>query len=521
MKAAPLRHFRSDESGAVAATYALALIPLIAFAGLAFDYARLMGVDSELQNGADQAALAGATQLDGQAGACERAANAASGMLQNLVMMAAESNLVTLTSETACDAAGQIRFYQDKEKATPATTDANARFIEVIVDTRSVDYALIPITGRLASGQIGGVAFAGLGSAICKVPPVMMCNPNEGDDPQFTTANYIGKGIRLITQDGGGTYGEGVFGYLETDSGSGANVTKELIGSREIPGNCVPTDGADIKPGLQVVVMDFFNTRFDIYASGLNVVCGTGNTNCPPSANSKNDFLKGSGAGCGIVNGGGSNGWVQGAVPYRPTSKDVPLDPTVAAGLSPMGYPRDMCHAVSKLGQCAGDKIGDGNWDRRAYFLSNSANWSWPFSMSSVFGTETPTRYQVYKYEAENPTTRMQQQSDVGTSALTAHSAPVCVTPGVEVAGAVPDRRVLSVAVINCVSNNVGPSTDDAPIQKYVDVFLVEPSANRGSGANAITEKSDVYVEVIGETSLGGGATEGQNIKKDVPYLIE
>ena len=520
MKAIPNRRFSSDESGAVAATYALALIPLIAFAGLAFDYARLMGMDSELQNGADQAALAGATQLDGQPGACSRAANAASAMLQNQVMMAAESNLVTLTSETSCDATGQIRFYQDKAKANAATSDANARFIEVFVDTRSVDYALIPITGRLASGQIGGVAFAGLGSAICKVPPVMMCNPDE-TDPNFTTANYIGRGIRLITQDGGGTYGEGVFGYLETEAGSGTNITKELIGSQTIPGNCVPTDGADIKPGLSVTVMDYFNTRFDIYANGLNAVCGSTGTGCPPSANSKNDFLKGSGAGCGIVSGGGSNGWVQGSVPYRPLSKDTPLDATVAAGLSPMGYPRDMCHAVSKLGACAGDKIGDGVWDRRAYFISNSANWTWPFSMTAVFGTETPTRYQVYKYEAANAATKLKSQADVGGSGLTAYSAPVCVTPGIPVASTVPDRRVLSVAVLNCVANNVGPSTTDAPIVKYVDVFLVEPSANRGTGSNAITEKSDVYVEVIGETSLGGGATEGQNIKKDVPYLIE
>ena len=515
------RRFGKDETGAVAATYALALVPLIAFAGLAFDYARLMGMDSELQNGADQAALAAATQLDGQTGACQRAANAASSMLQNQVMMAAESNLVTLTSETACDAVGQIRFYRDREKSVAADSDANARFVEVLVDTRSVDYALIPITGRLASGQIGGVAFAGLGSAICKVPPVMMCNPDEYGDPNFTISNYVGKGIRLITQDGGGTYGEGVFGYLETDAGSGANVTKELIGSRTIPGNCTPTEGADMKPGLQVVVMDYFNTRFDIYANGLNVVCGSNNANCPPSANSKNDFLKGSGAGCGIVSGGGSNGWVQGSVPYRPLSKDTPLDATVAAGLSPMGYPRDMCHAVSKLGQCAGDKIGDGLWDRRAYFISNSANWSWPFSMSAVFGTETPTRYEVYKYEAANAATRLNSQSDVGTSPLTAHSAPVCVTPGVPVAGTLPDRRVLSVAVINCETNSVGPNTTDAAILKYVDVFLVEPSANRGTGANAITEKSDVYVEIIGETSLGGGATEGQNIRKDVPYLIE
>ena len=62
-----------DDRGAVAVTYALSLTALVAIAGLGFDYARLVTMDSELQNGADQAALAGATQLDGKSGTCARA----------------------------------------------------------------------------------------------------------------------------------------------------------------------------------------------------------------------------------------------------------------------------------------------------------------------------------------------------------------------------------------------------------------------------------------------------------------
>ena len=521
MKATRLKRYLGEESGAVAATYALALIPLVAFAGVAFDYARVMGMDSELQNGADQAALAAASQLDGQAGACERAANAASGMLQNLVVLSSDSQFVTLTSETACDATGQIRFYQDKAKSQAADSDANARFVEIFVDGRSVDYFLLPVTGLLASPSIEGVAFAGLGSAICKVPPVMMCNPAEDVDPDFTITDYVGHGIRLITQDGGGTYGKGVFGYLETDAGSGANVTKQLIGAATIPGDCVSTEGADIKPGLQLTVMDFLNTRFDIYANGLNTVCGADGAGCPPSANSKTDFLKGgSSTQCTILTGNGSNGYKQGVAPYRPTSDSVPLDAATAAGLSPMGYPRDMCHAVSLLGTCGGSepKIGDGVWDRDAYFLSNKVNWGTVPDYMALFGTAEPTRYQVYKYEYDNGL--LEDEPDV-SGPLVNHGRPVCTPPGVPVAGTLPDRRVLSVAIINCVANAVGPNTTNAPIEKYVDVFLVEPSANRGSGGNSLTEKSDVYIEIIGETSLGGGATEGQNIKKDVPYLIE
>ena len=68
--------FWRNETGATAALYALALPALIAVGGVGFDYARLAGMDSELQNAADQAALAGATQLDGKLGACSRAAGA-------------------------------------------------------------------------------------------------------------------------------------------------------------------------------------------------------------------------------------------------------------------------------------------------------------------------------------------------------------------------------------------------------------------------------------------------------------
>ena len=58
-----------DRRGAVAPTVALSLFALIAVGGLAFDYARLAGMDTELQNAADQAALAAASQLDRQPGA--------------------------------------------------------------------------------------------------------------------------------------------------------------------------------------------------------------------------------------------------------------------------------------------------------------------------------------------------------------------------------------------------------------------------------------------------------------------
>ncbi len=79
------------------------------------------------------------------------------------------------------------------------------------------------------------------------------------------------------------------------------------------------------------------------------------------------------------------------------------------------------------------------------------------------------------------------------------------------------DRRRISAAVINCKRYDVhGGGGSVYPVKKWIELFLVEPSLNR-----ARTDANDVYVEVISETTLGGGATAGQVTQRAVPYLIE
>src|SRR3546814_19457113 len=111
-----------SEAGAVAPTVALSLFGLIAAGGLAFDYARLASLDTELQQAADHAALAAASQLDGETGACARAAQAASAMVVNETRFANAGQGITIdvANEATCDDAGYIRFSQDKPKTNPA-----------------------------------------------------------------------------------------------------------------------------------------------------------------------------------------------------------------------------------------------------------------------------------------------------------------------------------------------------------------------------------------------------------------
>ena len=522
-----------NESGAIAALYALALPALIVTGGIAFDYARLAAMDSELQNAADQAALAAVTQLDQQPGACSRASAAAVGLVTNSTLFANDGGIpgVTVTAETACDATGRIRFWQNREKTTAADKDTNARFVEVTVNARTARYALTPIVGAFSSGAIAATAYAGLGSAICKVPPVMICNPQEtGGNTNFDVNTILGAGLKLVTVGAGGSWAPGNFGYLDTGGGSnGANGLREALGWVTPPGDCVSQTGVDTKPGATVDVVDSMNTRFDIYD---NTACQTGGA-CPASINAIKDLVRN-----GNANGGNScklhnSGWkeVAGADQYLPTSATAVLSSSITP--KSMGHPRDMCHAAPSgaTGACTGP-IGTGAWDRNAYFRVNYPEWANGTWTTQTGLSSNATRYQVYAWEIDNRDTVVGGHTVLatrnpygnGASLPRDHDKPVC-SPGQGYgAGLIPaassvDRRRISVAVVNCTANSVNGASNDVPVVKWLEIFLVEPSLNRNSGRSS---RGDIYVEVIGETLTGSaGSTSGQVVRRDLPYLIE
>ncbi len=522
----------ADRGGAVAPTIALSLFALIAIGGVAFDYARMASLDTELQNAADQATLAAVSQLDGKPGACARAAAAARTMITNLTFMANESggsNAIVIANEPACDAIGNVRFYQNQAKTQPATLDTNAKFVEVHVNPRTAFFALTPVVAAFSSGPLKATAFAGLGNAICRVPPLMMCNPNEAADPDFTIANYVGRGVRLVANEGGPTYGPGLFGFLEVGQGNGVPALLEVLGRQGDPGNCSEGTGVDPNSGNMQSVRDAFNVRFDIEGSGLNQACGANGDLCPPSENSRKDLVR-NGTQCRFGQNPTSNGWVEPANVYpnlpTDTTPRVLTDDEVQT-VAPMGHPRDICHAFSKAGSCTMGTglIGDGNWDRYAYFRSHSpTNWNAPQKtpsadpftpwLQATFGTTTPTRFLVYQREMQNAASRLQATTIPAGSV--AHGTPVCNPPGITPGANTIDRRVLSVAVINCDAVDLTPSSLNVEVTKWIDIFLVEPSVPR-----VRTENHDVYVEIIGESANAVEAGNFQVVKKSVPYLIE
>lgn len=515
--------FKQDEGAAVAPTVALALFALVGVGGIAFDYARLVSMDTELQSAADQAALAAASQLDGRAGTCSRAGQAARAFVTNQTRFSNDGGTlaITIANETACDSVGSIRFYQNKAKTTAATSDANANFVEVTVNARTARYALTPIVGALNSGAISGTAFAGMGSAICRIPPVFICNPDEpanNTDPllELNVSSRIGRGLKLISEN---KYAPGNVGFLVTFPGaSGANDLAKALGWDQLPYNCTQTDNGDAvrvetEPGTMQSVRSAFNTRFDMQdGPGLGCV---GSGNCPPSSNVRKDLIR-SGTGCD------DGSWTVASGRYYPAT-EAPLAATVTP--EAMGYPRDICHANDTFTGCNSlGRFGNGVWDREAYFRSTyPANAVAVKAAMQADGLDptTVTRYQVYKWEAEQAQGAHPEYLDPKTvTGGAAHSRPICWT-GTPAGGIVPsastvDRRRLSAAIINCNATDLkGRKT--VPVANWIDIFLVEPSYDR----SGVTSKKDIYVEVIGETDLGGGATGGGALRRDVPYLIE
>ncbi len=496
------------EGASVAPTFGIAIFALIAIGGVGFDYARMAAMDSELQNAADQAALAAATQLDGQTGSRTRATTAAQNLVSNTTLFANDGD----AAGTAINVPTVI-FYEDKAKTKVATSDSDANFVEVTVASRTANYALTPIVSAISSGPLDAKAFAGVGSAICRTPPVMLCNPFEPSALTFDATLLRGHGIRLVT---GSADVPGNFGWLKTGIGNGADALAQALGGNVPPGDCVAGDGVSTKTGMNAVVLNAFNTRFDLDINGNNT-CPSGVT-CSAALNTRKDLIRKNQ--CGIS---GNNGWQEAPNPYRPTAV-TPLPSDGSADPDLMGHPRDICHAVGFEAACAtgpdaAGRIGDAVWDRDAYFRVNYGWDSATWKLNTGLGANA-TRYEVYQWELANPGSVTDPDTIPGTGGKTAHVAPVCRTP--QGAG-VPDRRRMPAAIINCLDQGLNGSEDNVQVLKWVDFFLVEPAFDRGSGANKRTDGKEVYVEVIGETTAGGGGggTGNQVVARDVPYLIE
>jgi Flp pilus assembly protein TadG len=528
-------------TGAVAPTVALSLFALIGAGGIAFDYARLATLDTELQQAADQAALAAATQLDGGLNARARAAAAARQIVSNSGLFAnnGQDRDLDVATVAFCSA------YDDdlpNDPADPpdaptgctvATGDADAAVVVVTMGARQAYYALTPIVGAISSGNLTAQAAAHVGSAICKVPPVMICNPSEpvgnvNEMLDFDPAR--GTGLRLVT---GSASAPGNFGWLEAGLGNGTPALAGELGYNVPKGPCQAVTGVTTKTGMDTAVLAAFNTRFDVYANGNTTCPNQGGGTCSPSVNTRKDLTcekDNSGTACK-----NNTPWNALASPYDPywdsdgdgdfelaaLPTDGSRDPKI------MGYPHDLCHSSLQSRHTCGI-VGSAVWDVNAYFRVNYG-WTetqWRAQLPGMSGnSKIPARWDVYQWEISNP-------NGSGTKGINfpqylpspskdaAFSIPATGRAGVAQSATQPDRRTIAVAVLNCRALNAHGKTTDAPVPSWLKVFLVEPAFKRGSGSDLYSDTKDIYVEFIEKSTAQTDEFEAV-VRRDVPYLVK
>jgi Flp pilus assembly protein TadG len=515
-----------NADGAVAPTVALSLTALIAAGGIAFDYSRMASMDTELQNAADQAALAAATQLDGLTNSRARATAAANQIVSNSTVFANDGSSRSLAVATVafCSAYDDSLPNNPSDPATAptgctlATGDADAKVVVVTMATRRANFALTPIVAAYNSGDLSAQAAASVQSAICKVPPVMICNPSEPANNQDELLDFSparGTGLRLVTGDASVP---GNFGWLQSELGNGTPALAGELGYNVPQGPCQAITGVTTKTGMDTTVLNAFNTRFDVFANGNNTCPNQGGGTCSPAVNTRKDLACDTSNGTSCKN---NANWTP--VTYEPPFVNgvaQPLPNTGAMDPKIMGYPHDLCHSGLLSEQTCGI-VGDANWDRDAYFRVNYG-WDHATWMSQTGLPANAARYDVYQWEISHQNVGgkgIAVPQSVGSQE--AFSTPASGNgAGVPASITQPDRRTIAVAVLDCIAVNAHGKTSDVPVPSWLKVFLVEPAVNRGSGSTLYTDQKDIYVEFI-EKSKSQDDQFSEVVRRDVPYLLK
>lgn len=495
----PLVRFARDATGAVAPLFAVGLIAFVGVGALAWDISRGYALRAELEAAVDAAALAGATQLDGTTGSIARATTAAQGALvQNSSRLADTYRANAILTGTGGDSIRFLTNLTDPRTGTPdatgtalTVTDSKASFIEITLAPRPMGLVLGGLLGR-TTFNARAHAVAGYGSALCKVPPMMICNPDES--VTFDGDDLTGKALVLTPAPNAGTFAEGNFGFLTVNSSNSAALIRDGLGRHPPKTECY---GQTVEPaGGNITSADaFINMRFDIYRNGpaANLKNNAAEApNYPPAMNTIIGLKRAAGSSCNIADSD-----------LKLPSNDCSTTAAMAGG---MGLPRD-CNQTTGL--------GSGTWNMARYFATNhsgidlstftpankdgtSEGWAY-YGPDPAVGQFKPTRYQVYKWELAilagdiaKPAGAFSDHQDEATGTYD-FAKPRCNTAGAQTA---PDRRTISVIVMNCEADNV-KAQHAGPVRGYVDLFLIGPVKDMQLYAEVIEATEDT--SAVGE----------------------
>jgi Flp pilus assembly protein TadG len=471
------RTFLNDTRGVILPYTTLMLVAIVGVSVLALDGARFMGLQTQLQNGADALALAGAAELDRLPDSITRATDAINNLVSNSTVFGTGANKQVQVSDVTF-----LRSLPADDRAPISSDDVTtdptrAWFVQVTVQPVALPTVLpASIFGGKNTISAGAQAVAGFDQVLCNSTPLFVCNPFETNNLTYFQAtealvNAVNDPVsnrKLIRLNGTQTKkeanGPGDFGYLQPTIGSlparacGPN-TESGVAQAMAAGRlrtCIKLSGIDIQPGDDHAAMDGLNTRFDIYANSFRTC------NYAPDENVRRGYWP-----------PGNNNWCNAA-------PSAPNWPIVNTDASPLPVDEKMILTDQQGQQTLNTNIavGDGVWNCAAYW--SVAHFFGPGQSSPPAGctsSATISRYSVYQYE-------MRFLSDRSRGAE--FGAPRCRPPGVT------NRRLVYLPIINCNSSgaSVQSNSRNVPVAAFGKFFLVLP-ANRYTNWNP-------YVELVG-----------------------
>jgi Flp pilus assembly protein TadG len=469
---ARLRHaakaFLRDTRGLILPYVTIMLVVIIGVALLALDGARLMSLQTQLQNGADALALAGAAELDRLPDAELRATNAINRLLANATLFGDGANRTVRVAA--------IQFYSrlppsdgnPMSEGTLADDPTNARFVAVTVQPVTLTTVLPALMRGSTLVTTGASAVAGFDQVVCEATPIFVCNPYETAGMTYDQAigalqaavadPTVRRRLIRLRQYGDeiDPLAAGDYGFLETPTlAPSSDALVDAIAQARPPA-CFAQSSVTFRAGAVMTAREGFNVRFDIYEGAMRA--NRFDPNYRPAENVRKGYVGGGASPC---NAQPATNWPIGSPPGQATG--MPLD---------RAYPY------------MDGRMGNGTWDFDTYWqVNHGGDGRTPPVLESgpASNSNLPSRYTVYRYEIE--------EGFVGDrSPGGENGAPACYAGGT-LSGA-PDRRILYAAIINCQSLGLaGGAQANVPVAAFAKLFLTLPMA-RGS--------TDLYVELVG-----------------------
>ena len=460
---------RTDTQGLILPYVTMMLIVIIGVSVLALDGARYMSLQTQLQNGADALALAGAAELDRLPDARIRAVRAIDNLVANGTLFGQQRRVQV----------SRVEFYnrlpaddsRPMSEGLLATDGTNARFVAVTIRPVTLN-TLLPASffGGANAVAAGAGAVAGFDQVVCQLAPLYVCNPYEVPGMSYEQASgalqdaaadpLMRRLLRLRQYgDRNQPLGAGDYGFLELPQPSSDLDVMDAI-AVDRPRACFIQNGVNFRPGALPAVREALNVRFDIYEGTMS-----GRENDPsyrPAPNVRKGYV-GGGSACNARPG---SDWPIGAPPGQVTG--LPLD---------------------REWPFQDGRVGNGNWNFATYWQVNhgSAGRTPPIiDGNSTSNSNLPGRYEIYRYEIDQG--YVADRSPGGETGV-----PACY--GGSALSDVPDRRVLYSAIVNCQSLGlVGGTQSNVPVAAFGKLFITLPLQR---------SQTDLYAELVGLVKPG------------------